>query len=333
MKYKLGFFIIVLCFQSLPAFSQGEETVISSQCSLFKTRSVLELTNPLKISNYEVQFRSCNLKGVPLIGLREFQVEEQDYGLFVNPKTLETQILDMSCVSCHETQLNDLPQSPYLERVRTHSSAPYPFFNDGLTHLPQQKGYFLTVDLCPSRKPFEFSVFDNLRVQSQQNFPVGVAITGLWMKNYPQEVNWLKNKVLNHQLDVVWINHSYSHPYIKSLPDKDNFLLLKGVNFYEEVIGQEQNMIANGLTPSIYFRFPGLISNEEQIKQIEKYGLVALASDAWLAIDQVPHDGSIILIHGNGNEPPGIRMFFKFLEYLKEMTLFKNLNLNSNFSK
>ena len=36
------------------------------------------------------------------------------------------------------------------------------------------------------------------------------------------------------------------------------------------------------------------------------YGLIPVGSDAWLAKNEVPSAGSIVLVHGNGNEPVGV---------------------------
>jgi hypothetical protein len=45
-----------------------------------------------------------------------------------------------------------------------------------------------------------------------------------------------------------------------------------------------------------------------------EYGLIPIGSDAWLAKGQPIHSGSIVLIHGNGNEPIGIKDFIRLLQ-------------------
>ncbi len=37
--------------------------------------------------------------------------------------------------------------------------------------------------------------------------------------------------------------------------------------------------------------------------------LISLGADAWLALRQQPRPGSIVLVHPNGNEPAGLRIF------------------------
>lgn len=44
------------------------------------------------------------------------------------------------------------------------------------------------------------------------------------------------------------------------------------------------------------------------------YGIIPLGSDAWLAKGQPANSGSIVLIHGNGNEPLGVADFIQLLK-------------------
>jgi hypothetical protein len=72
-------------------------------------------------------------------------------------------------------------------------------------------------------------------------------------------------------------------------------------------------MIENGMTPSVFFRFPGLVSDSVLFRKITAYGLIPVGTDAWLAKKQSPKSGSIVLVHANGNEPYGIQRFFGLL--------------------
>jgi hypothetical protein len=47
--------------------------------------------------------------------------------------------------------------------------------------------------------------------------------------------------------------------------------------------------------------------------KITAYGLIPVGSDAWLAKNQKPQNGSIVLVHANGNEPYGIKQFFRLI--------------------
>jgi hypothetical protein len=77
-------------------------------------------------------------------------------------------------------------------------------------------------------------------------------------------------------------------------------------------------MIDNGLLPSAFFRFPGLVSDPKLVRRVISYGLIPVGSDAWLAKNQAPSPGSIVLVHGNGNEPIGIERFLALVK--KERT-------------
>ena len=68
-----------------------------------------------------------------------------------------------------------------------------------------------------------------------------------------------------------------------------------------------------GMVPSVFFRFPGLVSSRALFDRVVAHGLVPVGSDAWLAKGQRPTEGSIVLVHGNGNEPIGIEDFLRLL--------------------
>jgi len=72
-------------------------------------------------------------------------------------------------------------------------------------------------------------------------------------------------------------------------------------------------MLKNGLLPSVFFRFPGLVSDQQLVYRITDFGLIPIGSDAWLAKGQKANAGSIVLIHANGNEPVGVDDFIALL--------------------
>jgi hypothetical protein len=80
-----------------------------------------------------------------------------------------------------------------------------------------------------------------------------------------------------------------------------------------EILRTEQAMLEHGMVPSVFFRFPGLVSSRELFDRVVAHGLVPVGSDAWLAKGQGPAEGSIVLVHGNGNEPIGIEDFLRLL--------------------
>jgi hypothetical protein len=185
------------------------------------------------------------------------------------------------------------------------------------TGMPKETGISLTADLCPSHRPLDKRIFTDIFEQFkkvERPVPLALSITGLWMQNHQQDLTWLKEMILRGEIYVVWINHSYNHRVSKTLPLKENFLLEAGTDINYEVLATEQSMLKNGLLPSVFFRFPGLISDSELIYKITDFGLIPIGSDAWLAKGQQPQAGSIVLIHGNGNEPVGVDDFVKLLK-------------------
>ena len=174
----------------------------------------------------------------------------------------------------------------------------------------------ISIDLCQSHKPYEKKLFRALAELGRRQgrpVPIAVAISGGWIKKHRPELAEIKKLKLN----ITWVNHSYTHPI-----DND-FLNNPQVDFKHEVLANIELMKRSGLTPSKYFRFPGLRLNALRLKQLHDLGYLNLDADAWLAKGQPIKNGSIVLIHGNGNEVPGI--VDKFIAYLQKNE--KNLKI------
>jgi hypothetical protein len=90
-------------------------------------------------------------------------------------------------------------------------------------------------------------------------------------------------------------------------------MLEPGTDVDAEVLGAERALLERGLVPSVFFRFPGLVSSPDLVEAVVRLGLVPLGSDAWLAKGERPTPGSVVLVHGNGNEPLGVRKFIELL--------------------
>ncbi|WP_290606074.1 polysaccharide deacetylase family protein [Arsenophonus sp. ENCA] len=183
-----------------------------------------------------------------------------------------------------------------------------------MTHSDDIKGMFLSIDLCPSTRLFESDFFRILlTVANERNkkFPIAIAISGLWISNHPEEFNWLINN--KKSLDITWVNHSFNHPYFRDKPLNENFLLSPRVNIKTEILMTEKLLLQHNQVPSIFFRFPGLVSNKITVKELNNLGLIPIGSNAWLAKGEQPKSGSIVLIHGNGNEPAGIKIASKLI--------------------
>lgn len=243
--------------------------------------------------------------------------------LAVDPDTLKTTVIPASSIDFFQFVLRDQWRpSPYYQALIRHTAPPCPLQNDGLIQADTSvAGAFLTVDLCPSRKPFEKRLFEglfDLWQNRNEPAPVGIAMTGAWLKAHEEDMQWLLNKVREKKVAITWINHSHTHPYDRVKPLNKTFLLTPGIDFKQEVLATEIMLLEQGLLPSVFFRFPGLVSDCNLVKQLRKLSLIPVGSRAWLAKGERPTEGSIILVHGNGNEPQGIDILLDLFKEKKE---------------
>ncbi len=85
------------------------------------------------------------------------------------------------------------------------------------------------------------------------------------------------------------------------------------------MLGNEELLLENGVVPSVFLRFPGIVSDRAVADQVHDGGRIPIGSDAWLAKGQHPQaSGSIVLIHANGNEPLGVDDFLRLLTKEKD---------------
>lgn len=253
--------------------------------------------------------------------LRRFESYGKTYLLLVNPQTLETKVNEADFYQVKPmtiTQLRKLfNKTPYQNALSKAENQSVMIQDAGIERgLPKELGISLTADLCPSHRPLDKRIFTDMFTAFQQvekPVPVALSVSGLWMLKHAGDIAWLKQMQQKGEIYITWINHSYNHSVSKSLPLKQNFLLEAGTNISYEVLETEKLMLKNGLLPSVFFRFPGLVSDQSLVRQITNFGLITVGTDAWLAKGQQPQAGSIVLIHGNGNEPVGVNDFIQLL--------------------
>lgn len=277
------------------------------------------------ITNYVPVFIAGTAKSEKLqVAIRSFSRAGKNYFLVVNPQDFKTSLVQSEDFQASNQALINsvsavnLSATPYFQALERYSSPPFPLANDGLIHANHSvNGFFLTVDMCPSTRLFEETFYKklvNIAEKNQQPFPVAISISGLWITHHTDEFNWLLKQQASGKLAITWVNHSWSHPYQSRLALQKNFLLMKDVNFFNEVMQLEKILLVHDQLPSVFFRFPGLISNEKLILQLRAWGLIPLGTDAWLAKNETPKPGSIVLVHGNSNEPEGIKKIMPLLE-------------------
>ncbi len=265
------------------------------------------------------------------IAIRTYYKDNNAYFLVVNPDTLATYEVPANKFRERRDMTERLnppryytweriKSKPYINALLNYTSSPLIFEknkNQGITHAEYAtEGMFLTIDMCPSTKYFDKALFQSLvklSNEKQQPIPIAIAISGLWLLEHQDEFNWIAEQIKQNKLAVTWINHSFSHVYYGDLALEKNFLLFPYTNITLEILETEKILLENGQLPSVFFRFPGLISNKEWMLQLQKFGLIPIGSNAWLAAQQDAKGGSIILVHGNSNEPEGIKLLMPLI--------------------
>ena len=296
---------------------------ITAFCLLLSTLTLIAnaQANFTKIENYKVYYGVAKRYPQELMVLRSFDNYGKHYLLLVDPQTLITKISEsdfyevkpMTMAQARAFFVNT-PYQKAMTKVENHSVMIQDAgIEDG---MPKETGISLTADLCPSHRPLDRDIFTDIITEFkkvEQPVPVALSITGVWMRQHPQDLEWLKKLQADHEIYITWINHSFNHRVSLTEPLKENFLLEPGTDISYEVLETEKAMLFNGLLPSVFFRFPGLVSDQQLVNRITDFGLIPIGTDAWLAKGQQPHAGSIVLIHGNGNEPIGVKDFVALL--------------------
>ena len=277
--------------------------------------------NFLNITNYRVYYGWAHNYPQDWIVLRRFENNKRDYLLLVNPQTLQTKVNETSFYQVQEMTLAQtrvkFKGTPYEKAIAQAEKQSVTIQDAGIEKgIPSETGISLTADLCPSHKPLDRRIFTDMISQFkkvERPAPIALSVSGLWMLSHTGDIQWLKKLRDAGDIRITWVNHSYNHRVSKTAPLKENFLLEPGTDMNVEVLSTEKLMLKNGLVPSCFFRFPGLVSDQQLVFKVTDYGLIPIGSDAWLAKGQQAQNGSIVLIHGNGNEPLGVKDFINLL--------------------
>lgn len=270
-----------------------------------------------------------------VIILRKFLKDGHNCYFVLYPISLSTKILPADSISVNQESWEKIKarysSTPYIKALQVDEMHSYSIQDAGFKRfLPSQKGIDLTIDLCPSQRPLDRIVFNDLISEigvAEKPVPIAVSVTGQWMNKHPEDLDWLDSLAKTGELSIVWINHSYNHYTHKNVPLKNNFMLSPGTDINSEVLLTEITMLEKDIIPSVFFRFPGLVSDREIYNKILELGLIPVGSDAWLAKGQWPNNGSIVLIHANGNELIGVRDFINLLKDKRSDVLSKRWEL------
>jgi len=251
-----------------------------------------------------------------LLAIRSFKRDGVPQLLAVDPASFQSLVLPAALLTLGSVPPEGaLGTSRLMRALKRYDSPPYPLQNGGATRAETGvAGEFLTVDLCPSRRPFERELFQAIAAAGKvEPVPVAVSVSGVWIAKHPEELSFLERESASGRIAITWVNHSYHHSYEPSVPLARNFVLTPGTDFTSEVLELEQLLLSRGLVPSPFFRFPGLVSDAATVRRLRELSLIPIGSDAWLAKGETPRRGSFILVHGNGNEPKGVQLLLPML--------------------
>ena len=279
----------------------------------------------LVIEDYRPCFHACQESdGTLRVAWRQFQENGTPHFLVMDPVRVETEKAPRRDIE-RKSPAGSLrwEGTPFAGALARYSAPPHPLQNAGIRRAEGPAGgYFLTMDLCPSRNPLDRELFRKIAgfaAESGTTVPVGVAASGLWIKNHPEDFRWLVDlgRAPAGGLRITWINHSYSHPFDPSAPLERNFLLRPGVDLSFEVLEAEKILLQHGLVAAPYFRFPGLVSDRRLIESLREWLLLPIGAGAWMGKGETARPGDIVLVHGNGNEPRGVRELYRLLDRLR----------------
>jgi hypothetical protein len=293
-------------------------SAFAEEACLYRAQPRTDLVDAQTVADYHSILRSCRgAGGAAAIAIRSMTIDGAPLLLLADPQKLSTRIERSACWTCQDASEASLAGTRYLRTVAEAAATPgiaHRTFldNAGLIH-GAAPGAFVTGDLCPSRAPLDRRFFEKL-MTSGPGAPVALSISGLWLLHHADDFHWLMDKQAQGALDIVWTNHSYHHPYAKGRPDDQTFMLTKGLDVDYEILETERLLIANGGVPSAFFRFPGLVSNSPLMDAVRRHHLIVIGTDAWLAKGQRPGEGSILLVHPNGNEEGGIDRFARLYD-------------------
>jgi hypothetical protein len=267
---------------------------------------------PRRVADLRPVFLACrDASGALRLAIRRMRLNGAPALLSVDPETLETK-LEPACASrCVETDDETQKDTRFLRALRPPASSDgrSVSINAGLVH-GAGGGSFLTGDLCPSHRPLDREFFTRL-AEAAPGAPIALAVSGRWLKRHGEDFEWLTSRARSGDLSIAWVDHSYSHPYAAGTPDARNYLLRPGADLDAEIFATERLLIEKGATPSAFFRFPGLVADAGLTEALRRRHLIALGADAWLVLSPAPRAGSIVLVHPNGNEPAGLRLFYR----------------------
>jgi hypothetical protein len=257
--------------------------------------------------------------GTGLLVRREVRLDGVPHAIVTrSDESLETYAvpLDVLNAASRERTLDDTHLGRVFKRLADlahHSSA--------INHGPRVKlprTVSVTVDLCWSLRPYERDFFRFVPRIAKLNGDAWITlfVTGRWLEQHPEEVERLIELSREPGVGVTWALHSWVHP--KQRPFMNAY---SPEQVRDDNLRVEAELLRWGIVPSIFYRFPGLVHDEPRLRAMLDLDLISVDCDSWVASmhrGRAPHhlwpsDGSILLIHGNGNEAVGIPRLYEWM--------------------
>lgn len=230
----------------------------------------------------------------------------------VDDNTLEPVAAD-TLTQDTQVSMETIGDSPYLLGLSETSNSTLSTLHHEATQAPGDQ-FSLTVDMCQSSRVWDLDLFRwmvDLSSVTGEPTRVGIAMTGLWAARHSHNFQQLLDWQRDGKLDITWINHSNRHQLSKDSRGKYHFLTKASIDFEKAVTDLEILLLSQDQMFSPLFRFPGLVHDSHRLRQLNGLSLLGLDANGWLAKGQPLADGSVVLLHGNGNETVGVRMFFE----------------------
>lgn len=310
----------------------------NSKLKDFKTKNnlinKLNISNEIwKISDLKVFNKEFKIWDKNYFILRKFNQNNISKYLVVEDKTYNTFVINSKDIKIKNNFWKIYNNSEYKEHLdlvyknRNISKKKY-LQNSWLkTWLRKNKNnVYLTVDFCPSSKKwFELDTFNKFMKDWNKN--IAISITSAWINSHKKDFQKLIDYNNSWKLNITWVNHTKTHKYNFSNNFSSTFILTPWLILNDELLDVEKKLLEKWQVPSIFMRFPWLISNEKIFKEtIYKYWLIPLWSDTWLAKWEKIKSNSIILIHWNKNEPKWIKIFNKILDKKDNKYYYDSIN-------
>lgn len=274
------------------------------------------------LSNYELIQKEFLIGKFPYRAIRSFNQNSKDKLLIVNLENFETSIVYKENIKLKDSVSSSLKSSfKFLQDslIQNMKLTKNYLQNQWVKHAlnPKNDEIYLSADFCPSEKHwFESDILEKFMEKWHKH--VAIALTEAWYKNHKKDFAKLIQRQKSWKMYITWVNHTKTHPYHHWVSYDKNFILSHWLNLHNEIVDVEKLLIKYWEIPSIFLRYPWLISNIDIHKKvIYKYNLIPLWADAWLAKWEKPKEWSIVLIHGNKNEPRWIVLMKKLLRSKK----------------